>query len=228
MSNNTPSAAQIRAAIGLLGWDNKGLAAAADVTPDTVSNITTGSTRSPHARVLDKIRRAFEARNIEFLPGDGLRRRRADIQVLEGREGFARFHDIVFAHLKETGGNACVFGSSAAQFAKYRSDGDMHRARMGELAEQRGSRIMRILAADGDSYMPNTAYATYRWMPRENFPPAAFYSFGDYLATLSFESDNAPIIILSKSTDMADTYNRLFEFAWENAKPTPEKRPRDA
>ena len=217
-----PSGRQIRAARVLVDWSAEDLAKKIGLSRVTVQNIEHGNNKRPLLETIEKIVTVFNDAGIEFTDGDGVRRRTTDVKVYEGVDGFARFHDLVYSHLIANGGQACVCGSSAAQFSKYRSNGDTHRQRMTDLAKQRPDFKMRILAEEGDTNLPNTGYATYRWMPRKNFPPVAFYAFGDYKAEITFTSENPPLIVLIQSASIADSYIKSFDFMWQNAQEIPE------
>lgn len=61
---------QCRGARGMLGWNQNELAAAADVSRQTVVDFERGA-RTPHPNNLLAIRRALEEAGIEFIPGNG-------------------------------------------------------------------------------------------------------------------------------------------------------------
>ncbi len=213
-----PSGKQIRAARVLADWGAEELAKRVGVSRVTIQNIEHGVNKRPKNETMSKIVGAFSEAGIEFTDGDGVRRCLTDVRIYEGVDGFSRFHNLVYSHLNEHGGQACVCGASAAQFSKYRNDAESHRSRMAELAKRRADFNMRILSAEGDTNTPNAAYATYRWIPRNNFPPVAFYSFGEYKAEITFDVDNPPLIIVVKSASVAMAYNKFFNFMWNNAK----------
>jgi transcriptional regulator with XRE-family HTH domain len=213
-----PSGRQIRAARVLADWGAEDLARKIGLSRVTIQNIEHGVNKRPKIETINKIIAAFSEVGIEFIDGDGVRRRATDVRIFEGIHGFAEFYEVVYTHLKEHGGEACVCGSSSSQFAKYRPNVDTHRARMIELARQNPSFKMRFLAEEGDYNLPNTSYASYRWMPKENFPPVAFYSFGEYKAEITFSVENPPLIILVKSLSIAESYRKFFNFMWSNAK----------
>ena len=64
------SAAQVRAARGLLGWSQGELAAAAKVGRATIADFEAGK-REPYPRTLDDLRVALEAAGVEFIPENG-------------------------------------------------------------------------------------------------------------------------------------------------------------
>ena len=74
------TAAQCRAARGLIAWSQQELAAAAGVGVVTIHQLEAESSR-PRKATLDVIRRAFEAAGVEFIAenggGAGVRLRKA-------------------------------------------------------------------------------------------------------------------------------------------------------
>lgn len=224
MGNPIPSASQIRAAMAMLKWENKELGEASDVSEKTVYTVKMGLSR-PQPRVLASIRKALEDNGIEFTEQDGVRRRPEGVQVLQGPEDFRAFYDIVYDHLKQNGGTVCVSGVDEKLFAKYQgSQHETHIQRMDHLTEERGDIRVMILIREGDTNFVATDYAAYRWQRRESFSPTAFYVFGDYLALISFQSENAPKVILIRSPVFAEAYRRQFAEEWDRAKLPPEKR----
>jgi transcriptional regulator with XRE-family HTH domain len=214
----SPDAAQIRAALGLLKWENEDLARACGITAQSVSNIKRGATR-PQPRILTAIRRTLETQGIEFLDHSGVRLRPEGVEILRGREDFRKFYDLVYERLNLHGGIACVSGVDERLFVKHHDDyAKFHMDRMTELVRRRRDIQMKILVREGDTHFVAAAYASYRWQSRDNFNPAAFYVFGDYLALISFHGENAPKIILIHAAVFADAYRHQFMEQWKSAK----------
>lgn len=75
------TAAQVRAARGLIGWSQGDLAAAAKVGRATIADFESGK-REPYPRTLDELRAALEAAGVEFIEenggGPGVRQRKKD------------------------------------------------------------------------------------------------------------------------------------------------------
>ena len=73
------SAAQLRAARGLLGWSQTDLAKNAKVGRATIADFESGK-REPYPRTLDDLRTALEDEGVEFTNGDqpGVRFKRMD------------------------------------------------------------------------------------------------------------------------------------------------------
>jgi hypothetical protein len=224
MSNQFPSASQIRAAMAMLKWENKELHEASGVSEKTAYSVKTGHSR-PQPAVLAAIRKALEDSGIEFTEQDGVRRRSESVQVLQGPGDFRAFYDIVYEHLKQHGGTICVSGVDEKLFAKYQGDQhQLHIERMNKLTEERDDIQVEILIREGDTNFTATSYASYRWQSRDSFSPTAFYVFGDYLALISFQSENAPKVILIRSAVFAEGYRRQFAEEWDRAKIPPQKK----
>jgi transcriptional regulator with XRE-family HTH domain len=64
------SAAQMRAARGLLGWSQSKLAAEAGMSLPTVKRHETAASAKVSDSAIDKLRAALEASEIEFIDGD--------------------------------------------------------------------------------------------------------------------------------------------------------------
>jgi hypothetical protein len=224
MGNPVISASQIRAAMAMLKWESRELGEAAGVSEKTVYSVKTGASR-PWPRVLSSIRKALEDNGIEFTEQDGVRRRAESIQVLQGPDDFRAFYDIVYEHLKQNGGTVCVSGVDEKLFAKYQGpQHEEHVRRMNDLTKERDDIEVKILIKEGDVNFVATSYAAYRWQSREAFSPTAFYVFGDCLALISFQSENAPKVILIRSPVFAEAYRRQFGQEWERAKIPPKKK----
>src|ERR1700744_533857 len=95
------TAAQLRAARGLLDWTRNELAEAAKVSPETVKNIEHGVFR-PQEQTAEAIVRAFAEHGVEFVENEGVRLRKDAVIKYEGEEGFRRFIDDVYETAKDS------------------------------------------------------------------------------------------------------------------------------
>jgi transcriptional regulator with XRE-family HTH domain len=221
MTEQTPNAAQIRAALGLIKWENEDLARLCQISPQSVSNIKRGVTR-PQPRILAAIRRVLENQGVEFLEGSGVRLKSEGVEILQGYEGFRKFYDLIYERLSIYGGQACLYGVDERLFIKYEGDfAQMHMDRMAELVKRRKDIQMKVLIREGDTYFVASHYATYRWESAEGFSPTVFYVFADYLALISFQGENAPKVVLIHSASFANAYRKQFMVQWRQAKIPP-------
>jgi transcriptional regulator with XRE-family HTH domain len=209
-----PTGRQIRAARMLLDWDAIDLAEHVGMSRVSIQNIERGEAQ-PKAETIEKIVRAFADVGIEFIENEGLRRRQNGVEIFEGQDRFNKFYDFLYDHLKQHGGDVCLSVVDEHLLAQYRKDPDIHRKRMKELVA-RGDVTFRVLATESDFV---SAYAQYKWQPRQSAAPTSFYAFGDCLALISFVHTTPPYVVVIQSAPLAEAYRQAFETAWTNAKP---------
>jgi transcriptional regulator with XRE-family HTH domain len=215
---------QIEAAMSLAGITREALCKEASIAKKTL-NDTLNNKTSYREDTIRKIRSILEIRGIEFIENQGVRLKPHSLETFEGREGFTRFYEVMHEHLRAEGGDICVSGADEKLFAKYRDNPEQHRQRMVELLKEQPNLKMRILVAEGDYNFTASGYATYRWQPKEQFSPTAFYVFGDCLALISFSNDPAPLVILINSPAFAEAYRHSFNIVWMNAhEPSPKEK----
>lgn len=219
MGNTSITSEQVRAALGLLGWEQNDLAKASSLTVDTISHICLGK-HKPNTKTQKKIRHALETQGIELLD-NGVRRQSQDIEVFIGIDRFQEFTEFVYQYLVKNGGEVCISCDDETQFQKYRKNVKQYRENMTALVE-RGDVKIRILASES-SFVP--LFTEMKWQPRASASPTAFYVFGPYLAIISFDYDPAPYVVLLKTGPFADNYRQSFNASWKNAK-DPSERPK--
>ena len=215
---------QIRAARGLLDWDATELGKHTNLSRETIANIESGRTQAREGS-LEKIAKVFDENGVEFTANDGVRLKPRNTETFEGPSRFDEFYDFIFEHLKNEGGDICIYGHNAKLFYKYRKDPDLHRRRMMQLLKDRPTFSVRTMNEHGDGHMPNAAFSTYKWQKKEHFPPTSFYVFGSCVALISFDGAAPPYVILIKSPLFAEAYRRYFDLAWDLAEnpPLPQK-----
>lgn len=208
---------QIRAARALLGIDAVVLAEEAGLNRDTITGLEQG-TRQPHRASLAKITRVLAQRGVEFLDHQGVRLKADDgVEIFKGRERFHEFTEFVYEHLDRCGGAVCISAVDENLFRKYRKDFELYRKRMSALVA-RGDVTVRILATEGKF---SSAWAQYRWQPKQSALPTSFYAFGDFLALISFAHEPPPYVVLLKSGPFAEAYRHAFEIAWSAGQAPP-------
>jgi transcriptional regulator with XRE-family HTH domain len=222
------SPSQLRAARALINLKRSDLAKRSKVGEQTIHRFENNLVK-PSSTTRRKLRTILELADIEFTANEGVRLKPSCLEVYEGAARFDEFYDFIYEHLKQSGGNICIYGNNARLFTKYRKDPEIHRNRMRDLLKERPDFSTRILQEEGDDYMPTTAFAKYRWQKKEYFPPTAYYVFGSCVALISFEGARPPFVILIKSALFAEAYLRSFNLAWRMAdipsslKPQPPK-----
>ncbi|MEM6780683.1 MAG: helix-turn-helix transcriptional regulator [Pseudomonadota bacterium] len=206
-----PTPSQIRAARGLLNWSQKDLAERAGVTEATVRN-TEKDGATPNSKTLDKITRALDS-NIDFMEGDGLRRKEQRIRRYKGTQGFRDFMDDVYETAKNHGGEICLHNSRPRIWYKWLGEDwyQMHAKRMADL----GNKIsVKITVQQGDDFFILGA-AQHRWFPKDAWKGKIFYAYGPKLGFISEEGNSIQVLVLDQP-EFTESFRILFNIAWDN------------
>ncbi|MGB9153520.1 MAG: helix-turn-helix transcriptional regulator [Alphaproteobacteria bacterium] len=217
------SAAQLRAARGLLDWTRSDLAKAANISPETIKNIEHGTFR-PQENTAEAIVRAFGVHSVLFTEDDGVKIDRNNIKQYSGVEDFKRFMDDVYMtalndpEAAEGGKNPiCVSNVDDRLFAQalgadYTNN---HTRRMSEIKNLK----VRVLVEEHDFFSaPNTSYVEYRWNVNQSTGDVPFYVYGDKFAILMFTHQPSPQIVVITSKLVSGAYRDQFEVLWKNSK----------
>lgn len=208
------TAAQLRAARGLLDWTRSELAKASGLSPETIKNIEHGI-YTPQEATIKSILDTFAQNDVEFTENDGVRRAPMGIEIFEGRERFETFMNYMYEYLDHFGGDVCVYIQDESLLQRTRKNIEAHRAKMFALV-QSGKIKGRILAAKG---VDKSDWAEIRRLPFvPDMPQVSFHTFGDNLALISFDHQKPPYVVLHKSGPFAAVYRSAFDAAWEKAK----------
>jgi transcriptional regulator with XRE-family HTH domain len=223
------SAAQIRAARGLLGWSQADLATKAKVSRSTVAileRINRSTEREEGRRRRSsvtteqflKVRTAFEEQQIEFLPQEGVRVRSSSI-IDDATEGANRrlLKDIIevsLAYMNTTENNEIlIYGlkedDSESSVGEYL---DKHIT----LLKQLGLEEKILCVPDNRKFVAPDAW--YRYLPADgqynHFPPVHVY--GEKLAVVQWHPHERVVIVENKP--IANAFRSMFFEVWSNAK----------
>lgn len=208
---------QIRAARALLDISQDELATSAGLTKQGISKIEDGSVHPREGTIADIVR-VVKDRGIEFIENQGVRIKPTGVDIYDGPESFDNFYDFLYEHLKQHGGDVCLNIYDEHLPAGHRKNPEVHRDRMRELIG-RGDVTFRILTTISD--FDTHGYVEFRWLPRQQPSPTAFYAFGDCLALLSFVNPRSPYIVVIRSGPLAEAYRQGFNIAWDTAEEPP-------
>ncbi len=221
------TAAQLRAARGLLDWTRNDLAKAANISPETVKNIEHGTFR-PQETTADSIVRAFAAHDVQFTANEGVQIKRDAVIRYEGDNGFREFMDDVYETAKQKesliGGNKpiCIGNVNDKYFGEHLGEFNLHHIkRMNEveglkiniLIQQRPQTITDQEKKSGKSYRE------YRIHPHKLSGNVPYYVYGDKLAILSFDENSHVQVIVLQSSTVASAYRKEFFALWDIAEP---------
>ncbi len=221
------SAAQLRAARGLLDWTRADLARIADVSPETIKNIEHGTFR-PQEATTEAILRAFTTHDVVFTENDGVQIRKDAVIKFDGIAGFKKFIDDVFEEEKKPGARlggdkpVCVSSFDDRQFDKFLGE---HYAAHAQRVIALGDVKVRVLVQEGPYHcLPEEKAGTggfreYRYNPHQAIGNVPFYVYGDKLAIMIFEEGKEPSIVVIANELVAKTYREMFEVLWKAAAP---------
>jgi DNA-binding XRE family transcriptional regulator len=217
------TAAQLRAARGLLDWTRADLAKAANISPETVKNIEHGTFR-PQENTAEAIVRAFAAHDVIFMENQGVQLQRDRVTKFEGIEGFRKFMDDVYEAAKDpsavTGGikPICVSNVDDRLFVKFLGDYMSHHAqRMDAL---KNVKVRALIQEDDTFVIPNSSYPEYRWSPKQTHGSVPFYVYGDKFAILLLGDEKDIQIVVISSAAVARAYRDQFEMLWQSSRST--------
>ena len=210
------TAAQLRAARGLLDWTRGDLAKAAEVSPETIKNIEHGIFR-PQDTTEQAIIRAFAVYGVEFTEGDGVRKPMNTVINYEGKEAFKKYADDVYAALLQNplDRTICVFGNNDEDFvASLGSYAEAHLKRMKELE---GLKFKALMAQGEDFFVAD--YIEYRRLPHVTvaIPFSVYTNRFDFI--IYGEGNQFPKVVAIKSQIVADAYKAQFETMWKQSLP---------
>ena len=213
------TAMQATLARTMLDLSQQDVAARQGWAHQTLSKIEKGSVNPPASR-LRELQDFYEAGGVEFLSGDGIRRRLKGVVTYEGRDGFAKFRADVLESAKTGKADICVSDVNDRLFDKW-GEGDVnnnYRKAMAALPY----RQCRILSRKNDDHFPATAFAEYRWTPENEFSDFPFYIFSTKTAMIAFEDDQLYIFIIDHPMITA-FYRKNFNERWNKAIVPPQR-----
>jgi transcriptional regulator with XRE-family HTH domain len=203
--------AQIRAARGLLGWTIRDLAKLTNLTINGISKIERGDVIA-HRGSLEKIQKAFENADVEFLPGSGVRKKDRIVETYKGEGALRHLIEDVYNTLRDTEGELCIAhvdeGNAIESLTKdYLMD---------QIRKRKEANITHRLLVKANDPNLIPPYDTYRSVPDEYFSIYPFYIYGSKLGLVCWKP--SPRVIVINDERFAESARKLFNFMWDNAK----------
>ena len=218
-----PTIEQIRAARALIGWSQGDLADHAGLSQTGIARIENG-TNQPNSSTIEKIKKAFDHADIEFIGDNGVKRKKGEVKVYKGADGFSFFLDDVYNTAIQNGtieNPTQIYLSNVVHnnWVKWMGP-EKWEHHVDRMIKDKEIMDVRIIVKEGDSFFPAKEYSQYKWMPQEIFSDKSFYSYHDRLAFLNFKEDDVEIMIM-RHPEFAQGYRNLFLIAWDTAAKTP-------
>lgn len=205
---------QCRAARNLIDWSIGELAKKAHVSEQTISRFESNKDVETKAVSIQKMQTALEAGGVEFLPGEGIRKKTGEVLTLQGREGFVAFMTDVMEEAQKGNLEICVSNVDEHNWENNlpREFAEHYREQM---AKAKGL-VSKVLVKEDDDFYTAQDFAKYRGISPNIFSEdASFYAYGDKLALITFHNDSVQIVVLNHK-QFADSFRVMFNAIWNN------------
>ncbi len=210
------TAAQIRAARGMLDWSRDELAQTSGISSGTIRNLEIGNL-SPRENTTARIRQAFEGAGISFLEGEGIRRERMDVKIIDGFDSCEFFFDTVLHTIKRKGGELFgVFKTQETMIRSFAADNDLALSRMESIGVHGDIRC--VLAGLEGAATPLRQCKT-RVAPRNSAGPSAYFVYGNRQALVHKDKNGDHKFIILNDIEIALSARECFFGLWEVGEP---------
>lgn len=209
------SAAQLRAARGLLDWTRAELAKAASVSPETIKNIEHGTFR-PQDSTEAAIMKAFSAHDVEFLENSGVRINKSLVKTFIGRDGYIEFLEDIIKTMQDEGGRTCQFNYSDKIISTY---GETHVSRYNESMLAIKDLDAKCLVPYGDKFFP-VKHCDYRWLKKSHSHEIPYYLYSNKIAILTSAPEQELHWVVINSQSLVQAYIKQFDMYWDEAEVT--------
>lgn len=214
------SPTQMRAARAMLSLSQGDVAKSLGIAANTLSNIESGQSDAPASR-LKEIQEYYEREGLEFIEGDGVRKKQATVVRLSGQDGLITLMNDIYDFATIQGGEICLFNAKPENWFKW-LDVDWYKERAERLLQYADNFEMKSTVIEGNTHFLGSSYQRYRWFPRDLFisNDESLYSYGDKLAFITFREHDVEVLIF-QSKQFADGVKALFNIAWDNVAKIP-------
>lgn len=207
------SATQMRAARAVLDLSQGQVAEHIGIAPNTLSKIESGQT-DPAASRIQEIQSFYEMNGLEFTEGDGVRKKKGEIKIFKGRDGFLDFYRYVLRIAEQQGGQFLVSNVNEALFDFWL--GDKLDEYVDEITKIENLSY-KVLIKEGDFNFAASEYAEYKWIPEKSFTNIPFYIFGDHMAMILFDEHKDVSVYLIGEEELTKAQRAIFFNNWKEA-----------
>lgn len=214
------SAEQIKAARAILGWSQGETADKAGLSPTTICNLE--KTRNLDKcqitlRSMIEVQRTFERHGLEFLDGDGVRRRTEEVTIYARSDSCDRFFNEIHKTATEHHGEIVAVARSQEMLCRaLGSEGATQPDRLNKLAE---AAPIKCLLSESLSIPLMIDACQFRISPKYHVGAASYLVCGDKYAIILAEGRGLFKFALFKSTFMAQAARHDFLPLWNAAAP---------
>ncbi len=202
------TAAQLRAARGLLDWTRSELAKASGLSPETIKNIEHGI-YTPQEATIKAILDTFAQNDVEFTENEGVRKRDDIISIIEGQDCYLR----LLHHIENAAKNPITGVENSTKeilFMYVKNELSPPEVVAADLRLRKLGCKFRSIIEKGDTY---ALYPLdeYRCIPSEYFSNEVHVIYGDRVATLINKREK---VVILRNRNIADVMSKAFNFMW--------------
>jgi len=208
------TAAQLRAARGLLDWSRGDLSRVSRVSQETIKNIEHGTFRPQEVTEIALIR-AFAAQDVEFFENNGVRIQKNPVKTFTGKNGLRELLD----HVYETVCNKMPMTRHLALADTYALNVfPEYACTFSENMSAVPNLDAKCLIWEGDTNFPYP-YCEYRWLKKENVWAKPFYIYGNNVVFVINTDANAFMAVSINSETLAKDMKAQFDAFWKIGTP---------
>ncbi len=212
------SAAQLRAARGLLDWTRADLARASGLSPETIKNIEHGIFK-PTEATTQAIVNTFEINNVAFTDNDGVKKSESLLKTFSGPSGYIGFLEDIMETMKD-GGKTCQFNFSDSIISTH---GGAHLDKYNEAMQSIPNLESRCLVPEGDTFFP-VKHCAYRWLKKASNTSIPYYLYGNKIAMLASAPEQEMQWVVICSPSLAAAHHKQFDKFWGESLPIINKK----
>jgi len=213
-----PTIEQIRAARALIGWSQGELADRSGLSQTGIARIENG-TNHPNSSTVDKIIKAFDTHDIEFIGENGVKKRNNEIKKFHGKNGLMEFMNDVYNSAKKTDRKLSFYNVKPGNWIDVLGE-EWWYSHVERMAQQLEKEDTRILIPEGNRNFISSGYATYRWFTNKYQLNVnrTMYIYDGKLSFVTFMDTAEQVeILMLQNKDFANGAEALFDIAWDNS-----------
>jgi len=214
------SAGQIKAARAILGWSQDEMADKAGLSPTTIYNLEKSRNLDKcqiALRSVHEVRKTFEKHGLEFIEGEGVRRRLAEWTIYAGHDSCDRFFEDLLETAEEHDEEIVAVARSQdmlCQLLGAEGVADARRLRqLGEVAK------IKCLLSETQPIAVMTDSCQIRFSPKYHVGAASYFVYGEKYAVVLFEGGGSFRFVIFNSKLMAQSARHDFMPLWDAAAP---------
>lgn len=209
------SPAQIKAARALLNWSQEELAEAARVSISTIRTLELG--KIPRAVTLQDICKTIEHNGLEFIDGEGVRRRDFDIFSFKGEDSCDRFFEDIYKTIERY--NTSVLVLSKSERILTQKCGADYRSNLNRLEELHEKTDVKCLLMDVSKPSLGKRPFPCRALQQCSCGASSCFVYGDKYAHVLTDGLLNFMVVIFSIASVAQRERKDFLSLWENAAP---------